>query len=105
MPFFLLFLFWHLSPPLHAEEKDLVWIFENTPQELSSDRTIEFWAYQNQNSNENYTDIIKLRYYNPFYFGSWQGKLRLDTSIIATNTNSGTNNIGQFSAGNTMLTV
>ena len=105
MPFLLLFLLFFLSLPVYAGENDSIWGLKNTPQELSSDKTLEFWAYQNQNSNESHTDIMKLRYYNPLNLGSWQGRLRLDTSMVATNTNSGANNIGQFSAGNTMLTV
>ena len=89
-----------------AEETDLNRRFKNTPQELSSDKTLEFWGYQNYQGNSSYSDILKIRYYNPLDIGSWQGRLRLDTSIVSSNANGQEfNNSGQFSAGNTMLTI
>ena len=34
-----------------AEETDLNRRFKNTPQELSNDKTLEFWGYQNYQAN------------------------------------------------------
>jgi hypothetical protein len=80
--------------------------FENNSKDLSKDRVIEFWGYHNYEGNDNYQDILKLRYYNPFEVGDWQGRIRLDTSISSDNNSQITsNNSGKYSAGNTMVTV
>jgi len=92
---------------VHAEDL-LVPIskFDNDSQQLSKDRVLEFWGYHNYLSNDQYQNTLKLRYYNPLEVGDWRGRLRIDTSYVANYTsNSNVNNSGQYSAGNTLLTV
>ena len=80
--------------------------FENNSKELSKDRVLEFWGYHNYDGSDNYKNILKLRYYNPLEAGNWQGRIRLDTSIVSEyNPHMASNNIGHYSAGNTMVTV
>lgn len=80
--------------------------FDNDSQQLSKERVIEFWGYHNYDNSDNYQNILKLRYYNPLQVGSWQGRVRLDTSIVSNyNSTSIQNSSGQYSSGNTMLTV
>lgn len=95
-----------ISISAFADEVDSSRRFKITPQELSDDKVLEFWGYENYKGNATYSDTLKLRYYNPLDIGSWQGRVRLDTSVVSTNT-SGLegNNSGQYSAGNTMLTL
>ena len=89
-----------------ADDVDSPRRFINSPQELSDTKVLEFWGYESNNGSGSFSNTYKLRYYNPLDIGSWQGRLRLDTSVISTNTNNTqANNSGQFSAGNTMLTV
>jgi hypothetical protein len=80
--------------------------FENNSKDLSKDRVMEFWGYHNYEGNDNYQDILRLRYYNPLEVGDWQGRIRLDTSVLSDyNSQMGSNNSGKYSAGNTMVTV
>ena len=80
--------------------------FENNSKELSKDRVLEFWGYHNYDGSDNYKNILRLRYYNPLELGNWQGRIRLDTSITSEyNPQMASNNSGQYSAGNTMVTV
>jgi hypothetical protein len=79
---------------------------KNISQDHSEDRILEFWAYHNYQGSENYSDTLKLRYYEPLSIDRWRGTMRLDTSYIApygpTLPSQAT---GQYSAGNTLLTV
>ena len=80
--------------------------FDNDSQELSKDRVLEFWGYHNHEGNYNYKNVLKLRYYNPLEAGDWRGRIRIDTSISSDyNSQMPSNNTGQYSAGNTMVTI
>ena len=80
--------------------------FDNDSQELSKDRVLEFWGYHNYDGSDNYQNILRLRYYNPIEAGNWQGRIRLDTSVASDYNSSATpNNSGQYSSGNTMVTI
>ena len=80
--------------------------FDNDSQELSKERVIEFWGYHNYDGSNNYQNILRLRYYNPIEAGNWQGRIRLDTSVASDyNSSSTPNNTGQYSSGNTMVTI
>ena len=80
--------------------------FDNDSQQLSDSRVLEFWGYHNYQGNDNYQNVLKLRYYNPLEAGDWRGRIRLDTSYVANfNSITSANNSGQYSSGNTMLTV
>lgn len=80
--------------------------FDNDSQQLTNSRVLEFWAYHDYQGNDAYQNILKLRYYNPLEAGDWRGRIRLDSSVVANfNSNSPSNNSGQYSSGNTMITV
>ncbi len=80
--------------------------FDNDSQQLTDSKVLEFWAYYNYNGDDNYQNTLKLRYYNPLALGDWRGRIRLDTSYVANfNSISSSNNSGQYSSGNTMITV
>ena len=101
----LLFLFLHLVSAL-ADETDSNPRYKSVPQELSNDKNLEFWGYENYQGNSTYTDTLKIRYYTPLNIDSWRGRMRIDTSVVSSNTRGQeSNNSGQFSAGNTMLTI
>jgi len=107
MKFFVVVIFSLFVGVSHAEDL-LVPIskFDNDSQKLSKDRVLEFWAYHDYDGSDNYQNTLKLRYYNPLSLGDWQGRIRLDTSYVANyNSISSSNNSGQYSSGNTMLTV
>jgi len=53
---------------------------DNDSQQLSDSKVLEFWAYHNYDNNDNYQNVLKLRYYNPLAAGNWRGRIRLDTS-------------------------
>ena len=79
---------------------------KNVSQDHTEDHILEFWGYHNYQGSENYSDTLKLRYYEPLKIDRWRGTMRLDTSYIA---NYGptlpSQATGQYSAGNTLLTV
>ncbi len=80
--------------------------FDNDSQQLTDSRVLEFWGYQNNDGGNNYQNILKLRYYNPLEAGNWRGRIRFDSSYASTyNSVSSANNAGQYSAGNTMVTI
>ena len=80
--------------------------FDNDSQQLSDSKVLEFWAYHNYNGDDNYQNTLRLRYYNPLEAGNWRGRLRLDTAYSSNfNSISSANNSGQYSAGQTMVTV
>ena len=80
--------------------------FDNDSQQLTNSKVLEFWGYHNYDGSDNYQNILRLRYYNPLEAGDWRGRIRLDTAW-ASNYNSiaSANNSGQYSAGNTMVTI
>lgn len=72
----------------------------------STQRVLEFWGYHNYDGSENYDDTLKLRYYQPLKVGDWDGTLRLDTSYVSSyGPTQPAQTTGQYSAGNTMLTI
>ena len=80
--------------------------FDNDSQKLSSSKVLEFWGYHNYQGSEDFQNTLLLRYYNPLEWGDWRGRLRIDTSVISNfGANMPSNNSGQYSAGNTMVTV
>jgi hypothetical protein len=80
--------------------------FDNDSQQLSNSRVLEFWAYHNYQGGDNDQNTLLLRYYNPLSMGTWKGRIRLDTAYVANyNSNTSVNNSGQYSAGNTMITI
>lgn len=93
----------------HAQAEDLfipLSKFDNDSQQLSNSRVLEFWGYHDYQGGDNYQNTLKLRYYNPLEAGDWHGRIRLDTSYVANfNSSTSTNNSGQYSSGNTMVTV
>lgn len=80
--------------------------FDNDSQQLTENRVLEFWAYHNYQGNDDYQNTLRLRYYNPLEAGEWKGRIRLDTAYVANySTTSSSNSSGQYSAGNTMITI
>lgn len=79
---------------------------ENRSHEYSKDSIVEFWGYHNGYGNENFSDTVRLRLYQPLQIGNWSGIFRLDTSYVSNwgPADPGQSS-GQFSAGNTFITV
>ena len=94
------------SSQAFGDEAKSIWRFTNSSQEISQQKILEFWTTNNSNDDGLYSHEFKLRYYNPLEIDRWRGTLRLDTSVISTSPNLFiANNNGQYSAGNTMITV
>ena len=107
MKYFLSLLFVLFTSVTHAEYL-LVPIskFDNDSQQLTDSKVLEFWAYHNYNGSDNYENTLRLRYYNPLAIGDWRGRIRLDTAYVANyNSITSSSNSGQYSSGNTMLTI
>jgi len=107
MKYFLSFLICLFISVAHAEDL-LVPIskFDNDSQQLTDSKVLEFWAYHNYNGDDNYQNTLRLRYYNPLKAGNWRGRIRLDTAYVSNfNSISSASNSGQYSAGQTMVTV
>jgi hypothetical protein len=80
--------------------------FDNDSQQLTNSKVLEFWGYHNYEGGDNYQNILRMRYYNPLEAGDWRGRIRLDTAWASNyNSISSANNSGQYSAGNTMVTI
>ncbi|MDP3620531.1 MAG: hypothetical protein Q8R65_01240 [Polynucleobacter sp.] len=80
--------------------------FDNDSQQLTNSRVLEFWGYHAADGDDNYQNTLRLRYYNPLKAGDWHGRIRFDTAYVANyNSNTSPDNSGQYSAGNTMVTV
>jgi len=78
----------------------------NISQERSQDRILEFWDYRASQGNGNYSDTLKLRYYNPLNLGSWHGTMRLDTAYSAAyGPQSPAQSTSTFTPNNAMLTI
>jgi len=72
----------------------------------SSERILEFWGYHSYEGGGNYDDTLKLRYYQPLTVSDWKGTLRLDTSYVSSyGPSQAAQSTGQYSAGNTLLTI
>lgn len=80
---------------------------QNTTDQTERSRVLEFWGYHTNNGDQNYANTLKLRYYQPIALGDrWKGTARLDTAYVAQyGPEYPAQNSGQYSAGNTMLTI
>lgn len=80
--------------------------FQNISKEYSRDRILELWGYHDRLGYENDANSIRLRYYQPLNIYQFRGTLRLDTAYVS---NYGpafpAQSSGQYSAGNTMVTI
>lgn len=94
------------SSQLLASEDEPIWKFTSSSQIISNQKILEFWTTNNSNDNGLYSHEFKVRYYNPLELDNWRGTLRLDASVISTSPHAFiANNTGQYSAGNTMITI
>jgi hypothetical protein len=104
LTFFFLILF-----SVFANAKDLLVPlndFANDSQQLTNSRVLEFWGYHNYQGDGDFQNTLKLRYYNPLEWGDWRGRLRIDSSVVSNyGLDMPSNSSGQYSAGNTMITV
>ena len=71
---------------------------------------LETWAYRTADSPNSFTNMVQLRYYQPFALPSaepgWLGMMRLDTSVISNSGPAFPGESGnQFNPGNTRLTL
>ena len=83
-----------------------IYKFDNDSQQLTNSRVLEFWGYHNYDGGDNYQNILRMRYYNPLEAGDWRGRIRFDTAYASNyNSISSANNAGQYSAGNTLITI
>ncbi|MBU3622006.1 hypothetical protein [Polynucleobacter sp. CS-Odin-A6] len=93
----------------HARAEDLlvpISDFDNDSQKLTNSRVLEFWGYHGYQGKEDYKNTLTIRYYNPLEWGDWRGRIRIDSSVISNyGANMASNNSGQYSAGNTMVTI
>ena len=107
MKYFLSLLICLFFSASHAEDLLVpVSKFDNDSQQLTDSKVLEFWAYHNYNGDDNYQNTLRLRYYNPLALGEWRGRIRLDTAYVSNfNSISSANNSGQYSAGQTMVTI
>ena len=79
---------------------------QSDPNPFSSQHILEFWGYHDYQGSGDYSNTLRLRYYQPAALDNWRGTLRLDTSYVANYGPSEINQTsGSYSAGNTMLTV
>lgn len=80
--------------------------FDNDSQKLTNSRVLEFWGYHSYQGNEDFQNTFKIRYYNPLEWGDWRGRIRIDSSVVSNyGPNLPSNNAGQHSAGNTLITI
>lgn len=80
--------------------------FQNISGEYSRSHILEFWGYHDYQGNQNYSDTIKLRFYQPLDIDRFRGTLRLDTAYVSSYGPSfPAQTSGQYSTGNTMLTL
>lgn len=72
----------------------------------SKESILELWVYQNGYGDSTLSDIYRLRFYQPLSINQWKGMMRIDTAYNSTwGPEAPGQSSGQFSAGNTMLTV
>jgi hypothetical protein len=109
MPFLcclLLCLFSRLSWADDGKAGDGFLGLQSDPNPFSSQHILEFWGYHNYQGSADYSDTLKLRYYQPVQLDGWHGTIRLDTSYVSNYGPSDPNQTyGSYSAGNTLLTV
>ncbi len=79
---------------------------KNNSFSYSKQSILELWAYQNGYGNDDLSDIYRLRFYQPLSINQWKGMMRIDTAYNSTwGPAAPGQSSGQFSAGNTMLTI
>jgi hypothetical protein len=79
--------------------------FENTSEQYSRDRILEFWGYHNLQGGEIYNNTLRLRYYQPLNLNRFNGTLRLDTSYVRVyGPGIPIGSSDRYNEGNTMLT-
>jgi hypothetical protein len=79
---------------------------ENRSHEYGKDSVVEFWGYHYNYGEENYSESVRLRLFQPIQVGSWNGMFRLDTTYDSQwGPNDPSQSRGQFSVGNTFITV
>ena len=80
--------------------------FDNVSQQYSRNRILEVWGYNNSyGPNNNYSDALRLRYYEPVHYGDWKGMLRFDTSTVIVPSNSSQYSGKSFQPGDTFITA
>lgn len=98
-----------LNPSVAEEARyssDYLAHFDDVSQQYSRNRILEVWGYNNSyGPNNNYTDTLRLRYYEPVNYGDWKGMLRLDTSTTVVPSNSSQYSGKTFQPGNTFITA
>jgi hypothetical protein len=79
---------------------------ENHSHEYGKDSVVEFWGYHFNFGEENYSESVNVRLFQPIQVGSWSGMFRIDTAYASQwgPADPGQSS-GQFSAGNTFITV
>jgi len=96
---------WAQSGKYQQESADFLGL-KNDSFNYSKQSMLEFWAYQNGYGDSNLSDTYKLRFYQPLSINQWQGMLRLDTTYSSFwGPGDPGQSSGQFSAGNTLLTI
>jgi|688.fasta_scaffold183093_3 hypothetical protein len=91
--------------PIEAQPSSFLGL-KNDSFNYSKQSILELWAYQNGYGNDDLSDMYKLRFYQPLSIHQWKGMMRIDTAISSTwGPNAPGQSSGQFSAGNTMLTI
>lgn len=91
--------------PIEAQPSSFLGL-KNDSFYYSKQSILELWAYQNGYGNDDLSDMYKLRFYQPLSIHQWKGMMRIDTAISSTwGPNAPGQSSGQFSAGNTMLTI
>ncbi|CAM3722463.1 hypothetical protein POAN111098_04390 [Polynucleobacter antarcticus] len=101
---------WIYGTSLAAEDENRFSLnylnLKNDSRQYASDPVLEFWGYHDSQGDDNTVDTLKLRYYQPIEIGKLRGMARLDTAYAKNYGPSfPAENQGQYSAGNTMLTV
>jgi len=91
--------------PIEAQPASFLGL-KNDSFNYSKQSILELWAYQNGYGNNDLSDTYKLRFYQPLSINQWKGMMRIDTAYSSTwGPNAPGQSSGQFSAGNTMLTI
>jgi hypothetical protein len=80
--------------------------FDDVSQQYSRSRILEVWGYNNSyGPANNYSDTLRLRYYQPVHFDDWKGTFRFDTSGTYVPNNSSQRSGKALQPGDTFITV
>lgn len=80
--------------------------FDDVSQQYSRNRVLEFWGYHDSyGPAKDYSDTIRLRYYQPIHYDDWKGTLRLDTTATIFPNNSSLYSGRQIQPGSSMITA